>query len=237
MRAERLREARALLDSVTRKGDKRRVAPLGGADVLPVAGPLQPLLPGGGLRRGSTVEVSSRGSLLFALLAEVSARGSWCALVGLAEVGLVAAAEAGVVLSRVALVPRPGAELVAITAALLDGVDLVVVAGAERLPAGARQRLAARARHRGAVLLSVGCWPGADLRVGHEGGRWHGPVGGGGGRLRYRRARVRVEGAGLGHRGRAKELLLPGSAGAVLVGAVSDQPSMRLRNVGESGVS
>jgi hypothetical protein len=219
LRAERLREARALLDRVTNKGDKRRGEPVAGADVLPVAGPLRSLLPEGGLRRGSTVALSSPGSLLFALLAEASIRGAWCALVGLPGLGLVAASEAGLVLSRVALVPRPGAELVAVTAALLDGVDLVAVAGVQRLPAGARQRLAARARHRGRVLLPIGHWPGADLRVGQVEGRWHGLVGGGGGRLRYRRALVRVEGRGLAHRGRAAELLLPGSTGAVLVGS------------------
>jgi len=63
--------------------------------VLPVAEPLAPLLPGGGLRRGSTVAVAAgpgATSLLFALLAEASAGGAWVGVVGRPELGLVAAA-------------------------------------------------------------------------------------------------------------------------------------------------
>ena len=68
--------------------------------VLPVAAALRPLLPGGVLRRGSTVALppgpaAGSTSLLFALLAEASAAGSWCALVGLPHLGLVSAAEVG----------------------------------------------------------------------------------------------------------------------------------------------
>jgi hypothetical protein len=153
--------------------------------------------------------------LLLALLSEASAQGHWCALVGMPELGLVAAREAGLVLSRVALVPRPGADLVAVTAALLDGVDLVAVAGVERLSAGDRQRLAARTRHQGAVLLPVGRWPGADLEVGGDAGRWQGLSGGGSGRLRCRRVLVRVGGRGSVYRGRTASVLLPGPTGAV----------------------
>jgi hypothetical protein len=237
---DRLRAARAVLDrvhgSVWSSTEARADVGLGGAEggqagVIPVAGPLRGLLPAGGLRRGGTVEVASAGSLLFALLAEASRQGSWCALVGLPELGLVAAAEAGLELSRVALVPRPGARLVEVAAALLDGMDLVVVAGAARLPSSARQLLAARARQRGAVLLSVGRWPGADLEIGCSTGTgagaeagagtggWRGMAGAGAGRLRCRDVRVRVSGRGAAHRGRSARLLLPGPSGAVEVGA------------------
>src|SRR5690606_9088240 len=160
---------------------------------LPVAPPLARLLPGGGLRRGSTVAVPSgpaATSLLFALLAEASAEGAWAAVVGRPELGLVAAAEAGVRLGRLALVPDPGADLVAVTVALLDGVDVVAVAGAERagVRAADRQRLAARARQRGAVLVALGSWPGADLELGCTDAGWRG-LGAGSGRLRTRRVR------------------------------------------------
>jgi hypothetical protein len=216
-RAARLHEARSLLGRATKAwgGQRAVVPPVEGERMLPVAAPLRSLLPGGGLRRGGTVAVRSSTGLLLALLAEASAEGAWCALVGLPEVGLVAAAEAGLVLPRVALVPRPGADLVAVTAALLDGLDLVAVAGVERLRAGDRQRLAARARHRGSVLLPVGRWPGADLEVAAVAGRWQGLVGDGAGRLRSRRARVRVSGRGVVHRGRLASVLLPGPEGAV----------------------
>ncbi|MEJ8280309.1 hypothetical protein [Pseudonocardia spirodelae] len=189
------------------------------ADLLPVPGPLAGLLPGGGLRRGSTVAVGAgtgAGSLLFALLAAASAEGAWAGVVGRPGLGATAAAEAGVVLDRLALVPDPGADLVGVTAALLDGLDLVVVAGPERagLRAGDRQRLAARARQRGAVLLALGGWPGADLRLHCTRPRWEG-VGRGTGRLRSRRVEVRAEGRGLAPAGRGVEVLLPGPGGAV----------------------
>ncbi|GAA1877137.1 hypothetical protein GCM10009836_68190 [Pseudonocardia ailaonensis] len=189
--------------------------------MLPVAAPLVPLLPAGGLRRGTTVSVSGGPgtmSLLFALLAEASAEGAWAGVIGVPGLGAVAAAEAGVRLERLALVPRPGADLVAVAAALLDGLDLVVVAGAARagVRAADRQRLEARARQRGAVLLALGAWPGADLSLGCSGSRWRG-TDRGAGRLRSRCAVVRATGRGTGAAGRETALLLPGPAGAVEV--------------------
>ena len=136
-------------------------------------------------------------------------------MVGRPELGLVAAAEAGVALERLALVPYPGADLVAVTAALLDGLDLVVVAagGAGQRAAADRQRLAARARQRGAVLLPLGPWPGADLELGCEQGRWRG-VGAGGpaaaGGCRTRRVRVQLRGRGVAPAGAAPGCCCPG---------------------------
>ncbi|HEY9414198.1 MAG TPA: hypothetical protein VIQ30_05525, partial [Pseudonocardia sp.] len=130
-RAAKLERARALLGKADRGREQvaERSAPVAGEQALPLAAPLRSLLPGGGLRRGSTIEVGRSIGLTLALLAEASAAGAWCALVGLPEVGLVAAQEAGLELARLALVPDPGPDLVAVTAALLDGLDLVVLAG------------------------------------------------------------------------------------------------------------
>jgi hypothetical protein len=104
--------------------------------VLPVPAELAGLLPWGGLRRGSTVSVRGSTSLLLALLATATAEGSWAAVVGVPEFGLLAAAEFGVAVHRLALVPRPGAEFPSVVAALLDGVDLVAAAppGTAMLP-------------------------------------------------------------------------------------------------------
>jgi hypothetical protein len=216
-RAARLDEARRLLGRAVQAwgSERARDAPVDGERLLPVAAPLRSVLPDGGLRRGSTVAVRSSTALLLGLLAEASALGTWCAVVGLPRLGLVAAAEAGLVLSRLALVPRPGSDLVAVTGALLDGLDVVAVVGVERLRAGDRQRLAAKARQRGAVLLPIGCWPGADLEVDVVAGQWHGLVGHGAGRLRYRTARVRVGGRGAAYRGQVVSVLLPGPEGAL----------------------
>lgn len=220
--AERLATARGLLRRMeNRSSAAARPAPTPGDDgrVLPVVAPLAPLLPGGGLRRGSTVSVSTgpgSTSLLFGLLAEASAGGAWAGVIGAPRLGAVAAAEAGIRLERLALVPRPGADLVSVTAALLDGLDLVVVAGAERagVRAADRERLEARARQRGAVLLALGAWPGADLVLGCSQVEWRG-VAHGAGRLRSRCAMVRSTGRGTGASGREAELLLPGPGGAV----------------------
>jgi hypothetical protein len=162
-------------------------------------------------------------SLVLALLAEASAGGAWAGVIGRPDLGLVAAAEAGVALERLALVPYPGADLVAVTAALLDGLDLVVVAG-RVLHGSDRARLAARARQRGAVLLPLGPWPGADVELTCEQGRWQGVGAGSGdvGRLRTRRVCVRLRGRGVAPAGRSARLLLPGVAGRLAVDVEGD---------------
>jgi hypothetical protein len=182
--------------------------------LLPVAGPLAGLLPWGGLRRGSTVSVHGSTALLLALVAAASRSGSWCALVGLPGVGLAAADEAGLDLGRTALVPRPGPRPASVVAALVDGLDVVVLGGAAAWRAGDRQRLAARVRQKGAVLVPVGAWPGADAEVHATGGVWSGLLGGGAGRLRSRRVHLRCAARGRA-RDRQEDVLLPGSDGRV----------------------
>ncbi|MBE1498851.1 hypothetical protein H4696_005951 [Amycolatopsis lexingtonensis] len=181
--------------------------------VLPVAPALAGLLPAAGLRRGSTVAVHGSTSLLLALLAPATASGSWAAVVGMPSLGLAAAAEHGANLSRLALVPRPAAEFPAVVAALLDGVDVVAVHSETVLPSVAR-RLSARARHRGAVLLTSGAWPGADVELSCRREAWTGPEEGYG-HLRQRRAAIRVHGRGSAARPVSTELLLPGPEGGV----------------------
>jgi hypothetical protein len=220
---EKLELARGLLRQLEERSEGARAVELTGGDtrVLPVAAPLARLLPAGGLRRGSTVALPDPGgatgatSLLLALVAEASGRGAWVGVVGRPDLGLVAAAEAGVALERLALVPHPGGDLMAVTVALLDGMDVVAVAGATRagVRAADRQRLAARARQRGAVLLSLGPWPGADVELSCTSARWEG-LGAGSGRLCARRVRVELRGRGLGA-GRGGRLLLPARGGAV----------------------
>jgi hypothetical protein len=213
-----------------------------GADgrLLPVVAPLADVLPAGGLRRGSTVAVTGGAgatSLLMALLARASASGAWAGVVGRPELGVVAAAEAGVALERLALVPYPGADLVAVTAALLDGLDLVALAvPGQGMRADDRQRLAARARQRGAVLLPLGPWPGADVEMSCTQVWWRGVGGtaeGGVGRLCERSVCVRLGGKGVAPSGRDALLLLPGPEGRPEVGggAAAAPPS------GGSGVS
>ena len=182
---------------------------LGAPDrMLPVLPLLRGLLPGRGLRRGSTVATQGATSLVIALLAEASRAGSWCAVVGLPALGALAAAEAGVALDRLALVPDPGPEWTSVVAALLDGVDIVVAAPPGPVAAPVTGRLAARARQRGSVLVGIGLWPGADLVLDSVRSRWEG-LDRGRGRLSRREMTVVVRGRGAASQPREARLWMP----------------------------
>jgi hypothetical protein len=120
------------------------------------------------------------------------------------------------------LVRHPGAELPRVVAALLDGMDLVVVDPA-RLTDSQVHRLSARARHRGAVLLSAGAWPGADLELTYEAGTWSG-LGDGHGHLVARDTRVSVHGRRAANRQAEVWLHLPTAGGAMT--APADAPGL-----------
>jgi hypothetical protein len=179
--------------------------------MLPVPPYLRDLFPGGGLRRGSTVAITTgRGAttLLLATLAAASQAGSWCAVVGMPQLGLVAADEIGISLERLALVPNPGPQWTNVVSVLLDGFDAVAVAVPD-VAASVRTQLAARARQRGSVLVPFGSWDGADMTLSTESSRWHG-LEKGRGRLRRRELTVRARGRGAAVRPRRTTFWLPG---------------------------
>lgn len=216
--ARRSEDALALVKKASQLSPE--VAGLGADRLLPVLSPLTGLFPSGGLRRGSTVVVS-RGSspgattLMLALLAAASQRGSWCAIVGLPRVGLVAAAEMGLALDRTALIPHPGAQHDKVVATLLDGFDIVVAASLGNPQPVLRNQLAARARQHGGVLIPfretdrASDWEGADVALSTEGSTWHG-LGAGRGRLRSRELTVVARGRGASARPRRISVWLPG---------------------------
>jgi hypothetical protein len=185
--------------------------------VLPVLSELSGLLPSRGLRRGSTVAIAAGPlapagggtSLLLALLAAASQAGSWCAVVGVPELGALAAAESGIALDRLALVPNPGPEWPTVVAALIDGVDVVVMAVRGPVSASIASRLAARARQRGSVLMPFGRWDGADVTLQVVRGRWDG-LGPGHGRLRRRAVTITARGRGAAARPREITVWMPG---------------------------
>jgi hypothetical protein len=185
--------------------------------ILPVLPELSRLLPGRGLRRGSTVAIATGPSvpagggtsLLLALLAGTSRAGSWCAVVGVPELGALAAAESGIALDRLALVPNPGPEWPTVVAALIDGVDVVVMAVPGPVSASIAGRLAARARQRGTVLVPFGRWDGADVTLQVVRGRWDG-LGAGHGRLRRREVTIAARGRGAATRPREITVWMPG---------------------------
>lgn len=189
--------------------------------VLPVADALAAVLPRGGLARGSVVSVLGHGatSLLFTLLA--GPPESWSALVGMPGLGLLAAAEFGIDLDRLVVIPEPGPDVLQVLSILVDGVDMIAVTLPPKVrPTPSRQRvLTGRLRQRGAVLLVMGPWPGADLVLTARPVGWSG-LGSGHGRLRDREIAVEVGGRGAAaDRGRQAALLLSADRTSVTVRA------------------
>jgi hypothetical protein len=213
----------------------RRVRPVSLAEEqrLEVIPALSGLMPGGGIRRGSTITVSSgpaggTTSLALALLARATVEGSWCAVVGVPDLGPVMAAELGVDVSHLALVPAPEDRWMTVVAALLDGVDAVVFRSPRRIRPPDIRRLANRARERGAALVvlagSTGAgnrseprraWPGAtDVGLAVTASRWTG-LGEGYGCLQARQVEVVAEGRGAAARPMRARLWLPSPDGEV----------------------
>jgi hypothetical protein len=219
----------ALADVLTRASDvvqsatelAERASDLAARPVLPVVPSLSGVLPDAGLRKGSTISVTGSTSLLLALIAEVTQRGSWAAVVGVPDLGLVAADELGVVTHRVAMIPCVPHETAGdVIAALLDGFDIVAVAADHVLPRGQRgltlaRRLTARARSRAAVLLTIGAWPAADLTLQCAELRWEG-LAAGTGYLRTQDALVTVRGRGTATRPKTVPVRLRGTNGPAL---------------------
>jgi len=101
----RLGRADGLADLVDRASERSVRA---GVDrVVQMPPPLCDMLPGRGLRRGSTVAVRGSTSMLFVMLAAATRAGCWCAVVGMPNLGLVAADELNVDLERQPWSPTP----------------------------------------------------------------------------------------------------------------------------------
>jgi len=182
---------------------------------LPVADSLATILPDG-LRRGSTVSVTSSVSLLLALLGAASANGAWAAMVGMPSISAEATAEAGVDLERLAIISPPdvtgwsAASWTTAVGALLDAVDIVVArVGKLAVSDGDARRLTARARNKDAVLVLFGQqttnWPAVEVRLSAEHAHWSG-IGDGYGRIKGRKLIVSATGKGRSARPRHAEL-------------------------------
>lgn len=207
-------------------GQQVRPLTLASERSLPVADALAPLLPEGGLPRGTSVGVEGPGAtaLALGLVAAASAAGSWTVVVGAPDLGLVAAAEAGLVLARtVAVAPPPVERWATVVAALVESVEVVLVRPAGRVRATDVRRLGTHLRTRGGVLVRLpgpGSWPeGPDLTLRATRPEWRGAVPpgrlDGAGRLRARRLVVEATGRRRASRPRRAELWLPDAHGRV----------------------
>ena len=206
-----------------------RPTSLAGERTLPVLSALQPLMPHGGLARGSVVDVSGPGSTSFvlALAAGASRTGSWLGFVGDEGIGWAAAARRGIAMSRTIVVPDvPSGQWSMVGAALLDALDIVVVAPSWPVRQAAARRLAARGRERGSVLLVLAtrfAWPEpADLTFTLDDSRWAG-LGDGHGHLRSRRVTVHRSGRRAASQRRDLDLWLPADDGEITIDADSSR--------------
>ena len=197
--------------------------PLPTLPVLPVLPALRELLPGGGLVRGAVVAVAEFGLLALALAAGASADGAWCAIAGIPEAGVLAAAALGLDVERTLLVPDPGRAWAQVVASLLDGCELILLRPPTRAPAQVRQRLDAILRRGRGVLLVVGDWPGAQVRLRVLTPGWTG-LGDGHGRLRACCAQVMADGRGEAAVTRSRWLWLPAEDGGVAMADPADIP-------------
>jgi len=206
---------------------------------LPVAEPLRPLLPEGGLTRGRVVACRgvAAASLTLALTTEATRAGAWLALVDVPWLGVEAAAELGVPLERLVRIEAGGAGSEAglwadLVAAVLDGFELVVTRVPRRVNAGVLRRVQSRVQAREAVLLAVGD-PGpltADVAMEASTPVWEG-VEDGAGHLRGRRITVVSSGRRIPRPQRA-DLWLPGPDGVLAAVESSSATEPLLRSVG-----
>lgn len=141
---------------------------------LPTAAELRDLLPGGALRRGTITTVQGSLQLGLALLAAVSASGSWCGVIGVPELGMEAAAELGLALERLVLVPEPGPHALSIAGTLSEVLSVVLLRAGGAARPGDAARLAVRLRDHGTALVVLGPWPGAEGSLQVTGSRWAG---------------------------------------------------------------
>lgn len=159
--------------------------------VLPAPEELADLLPGGGLRPGTTIAVPDSLILLLALAAPASKQGAWSAAIGFPTLGMVAAQELGIDLERFAVIPEPGPQWMTVAAALMDASSLVLLQPPPNASAHDLRRLVARARERKAVLLIHGRCEGSDLELSVHATQWEG-LGQGHGHLRERALSVEL---------------------------------------------
>ncbi len=207
--AENLAQVTLLRERISAM-QRRRATP----ETLPVPGPLSPVFPDGGLRTGAAYSLA-RGEtgLMLALLAEASAAGSWCCVIGVPELSVGAAEGHGIDLSRLVLIPTPQERWMQAAAAACEVFPLVALRPGRRPTQADAQRLEAKMRDRGSSLLALGEWPGAEGTVSAGEDEWVG-IGRGHGLISGRAMTVSMHGRRTPHP-RSVRVMLPGPSGGV----------------------
>lgn len=186
--ASRAQEVHRLRSEISRMQRRRSDAPF-----LPLDPSLEGLLPDPGLRVGSSYSLSPSPSLLGALLAAPSQKGSWCAIIGMPTIGVEAMSGFGVELERLILVPDPGPRWLSVATALSEVIPLIAVHPRSRVSDADIARLNARLRDRGCTLLVTAPWAQSEATIRVEETEWHG-LGAGWGLLADRTVTLRSSG-------------------------------------------
>ena len=126
---------------------------------LPVAKALQPIIPDGVLMRGRTVLCSGDAAMSMALLVVSAATqdGSWLAVVGVSDFGLMSACEQGVALQRTVLVTPTDnkKDWISTVAAVADGFDVMMLEVPRDVSESDARRIQTRIQARRNVLVLV----------------------------------------------------------------------------------
>ena len=129
------------------------------SDPLPVAKALQPIIPDGVLVRGRTVLCGGDAAMSTALLLVSAATqaGSWLAIVGVSDFGLMSACEQGVALQRTVLVTPTSnkKDWTSTVAAVADGFDVVMLEVPREVSESDARRIQTRIQARRNVLVLV----------------------------------------------------------------------------------
>ncbi len=129
------------------------------SDSLPVAKALQPIIPDGVLVRGRTVLCGGDAAMSTALLLVSAATqaGSWLAIVGVSDFGLMSACEQGVALQRTVLVTPTSnkKDWTSTVAAVADGFDVVMLEVPREVTESDARRIQTRIQARRNVLVLV----------------------------------------------------------------------------------
>jgi hypothetical protein len=206
--ALRAQEVHRLRSEISRMQRRRSDVPF-----LPLDPALENLLPDSGLRVGSAYSISPSPSLLGALLAPPSQKGSWCAIIGMPTIGVEAMSDLGVDLERLVLVPDPGQRWLTVATALSEVIPIIAVHPRSRVADADVARLNARLRDRGCTLLVTAPWPQSEATIKVEATEWHG-LGSGWGLLSDRTVTLRASGRRF-ESGRRIRVQMPTSLGLV----------------------
>lgn len=126
-------------------------------DILPAPEVLSGFLPGEGFPRRAVTLFPDQPLLVVELLAHVTARGGYAAIIGWREFAYAGVVESGGVCENIIVIPDPGPQPLNVAAVLCEGLDLVVYHGAETTLSPTRARpLLGKLRRGTAALIMVG---------------------------------------------------------------------------------